>query len=103
MLQENPTLEADIPELSPDSLYRPCNPEQLGFRTTEELPDLSSIIGQPRAQRALALGSEVSGPGFNIFVMGLPASGRTTLACAQCCLFFSKSIATFKSWTIVDE
>jgi lon-related putative ATP-dependent protease len=57
-----------------------CHPESLNFKTTEELPDLQDVIGQPRAIRALELGSEVSGQGYNTFVLGMPGSGRTTLS-----------------------
>lgn len=57
-----------------------CDPTSLGFQTTDELPDLQDVIGQPRAFKALELGCEVSGPGYNIFVFGLPGSGRTTLS-----------------------
>ena len=67
-------------ELPPHALTRPCDPTVLGFETTDDLPDLQSVIGQPRALRALELGSELSGPGYNIFVMGYPGSGRTTLS-----------------------
>jgi predicted ATP-dependent protease len=66
-------------ELPAEALHRPCDPDQFGFKTTE-LPDLEDVIGQPRAIRALQLGSEVAGPGYNIFVLGFPGSGRTTLS-----------------------
>lgn len=66
-------------ELSADQLSRICPPDTLAFATTDELPNLQAIIGQPRAFRALELGSEVSGIGYNIFVLGIPDSGRTTL------------------------
>ncbi len=66
--------------LTREQLIRKCDPVSLGFETTDELPDLESFIGQPRAYRALEIGSEVMGKGFNIFVMGLPASGRTTFS-----------------------
>ena len=65
--------------LPPESLQHRCDPGILNFKTTAELPGLEKVLGQPRALRALELGSEVSGPGFNIFVSGLPDSGRTTL------------------------
>ena len=65
--------------LHPETLAHPCDPNLLDFKTTDELPSLEKVLGQPRALRALELGSEVSGPGFNIFVSGLPDSGRTTL------------------------
>jgi lon-related putative ATP-dependent protease len=67
-------------ELSAAQLYHPCDPTSLKFNTTSELPDLKTVIGQPRAIRALEMASEVSGPGFNIFVLGQPGSGRTTLS-----------------------
>ncbi len=67
-------------ELTPQALSRPCDPQSLGFETTADLPDLQNVIGQPRAFRALQLGSEVAGPGYNVFVLGLPGSGRTTLS-----------------------
>ncbi len=68
------------PELTPDHLRLLCQPETLGFNTTDDLPDLTDVIGQPRALRALELGSEVSGPGYNTFVIGQSGSGRTTLS-----------------------
>jgi lon-related putative ATP-dependent protease len=66
-------------ELPAAALHCPCDPGSLGFGTTDELPDLQEVIGQPRALRALELGSEVGGTDYNIFVLGLPGSGRTTL------------------------
>ncbi|MBN2148603.1 MAG: AAA family ATPase [Anaerolineales bacterium] len=74
------TLPALPAELSARALSRPCNPKSLGFSNTAELPDLLDVIGQPRAFRALQLGSELSSPGYNTFVLGLPGSGRTTLS-----------------------
>lgn len=67
------------PELPASALRRLCDPAALGFQTTDELPDLQDVIGQPRALRALELGSEVGGLGYNIFILGHPGSGRTTL------------------------
>ncbi|TEU00764.1 MAG: ATP-binding protein [Anaerolineales bacterium] len=70
---------SSIVALTPKALRRECDPALLGFATTDELPRLEEVIGQPRAFRALSLGTEVAGPGFNVFVMGLPGSGKTTL------------------------
>jgi len=36
------------------------------------------VIGQPRAMRALALGTSIQAPGYNIFVSGPPGTGRQT-------------------------
>jgi lon-related putative ATP-dependent protease len=68
------------PESLPtEALIHPCDPDLLDFKTTDELPSLEKVLGQPRALQALEMGSEVSGPGFNTFVSGLPDSGRTSL------------------------
>lgn len=73
--------KSDFPkELSPAVLRNRCDPVTLDFSSTDDLPDLEDVIGQPRAIRALELGSGVSGPGFNTFVLGRPGSGRTTLS-----------------------
>ncbi len=66
--------------LPADALNHSCDPASLAFNTTDDLPDLNNVIGQPRAIRALQLGSEVGGPGYNTFVLGIPGSGRTTLS-----------------------
>ncbi|MFO7623180.1 MAG: AAA family ATPase [Anaerolineales bacterium] len=68
------------PELPSSALHAPCDPSGLDFNTTDDLTDLQDVIGQPRALRALELGSEVGGTDYNIFVLGLPSSGRTTLS-----------------------
>ena len=67
-------------KLPVSALRKRCDPDALEFKSTDELPDLQDVIGQPRAFRALELGSELSGPGYNTFVLGLPGSGRTTLS-----------------------
>mgnify|MGYP001035282477 FL=1 len=66
-------------ELSARDLRWVCDPASLGFETTDDLPDLEDVIGQPRALHALQLGSEIAGPGYNTFVLGQSGSGRTTL------------------------
>jgi len=68
-----------LESLAPDQLRKKCAPESLGFKSTDDLPRLAEVIGQPRAFRALELGVEVAGPGYNIFTLGLPGSGKTTL------------------------
>ena len=73
-------IPANTAELPASALRKSCDPNRLKFSTTDELPDLQNVIGQPRAFRALELGSEVTGPGYNTFVYGLPGSGRTTLS-----------------------
>ena len=51
-----------------------------GFVTTNDLEVLTTSIGQPRAVEALKLGVGIDTDGYNIFVLGPPASGRHALA-----------------------
>ncbi|MGB9177123.1 MAG: ATP-binding protein, partial [Methanoregula sp.] len=53
-------------------------PEQVGCSTTETLQPLEEIIGQDRAQNALRFGLEIQEKGFNIYVAGMPGTGRRT-------------------------
>lgn len=75
----DPKSSSNLEELKLEALHCACDPASLGFDTTDVLPRLEEVIGQPRAFRAMELGTEVSGPGFNIFVLGLPGSVKTTL------------------------
>lgn len=74
-----PPTSTQPPDLGVAELRSGCAPDSLGFRTTDDLPRLQEVIGQPRAFRAVKLGTEVAGLGYNIFVLGLPGSGKTTL------------------------
>ena len=62
----------------PDKLRWFCDPAELPFETTEEVPSLDGTVGQERAVNALTFGLEMDALGFNVFVAGLPGTGRTT-------------------------
>ncbi len=66
-------------ELSASELYRAADLAAIGAESSAALPPLEGVIGQERAFGALDLGTSIQSEGFNIFVLGLPASGRTTL------------------------
>jgi len=70
---------AKLVELSARDLRRACDPNTLGFETTAGLPTLSEVLGQPRAVAAFAFGTSIASPGFNLFALGQPGSGKTTL------------------------
>jgi len=65
-------------KLSSEKLYRRCDPDALGFETTEKLKPLNDIIGQERAVRALELGLGIRNHRYNIFVAGDPGTGKTS-------------------------
>lgn len=62
--------------LSPDRLFRRCDPAQLSFKTTEELTDLETSPGQDRALDALKFGVGIQQPGYNLFVLGPKGAGK---------------------------
>jgi lon-related putative ATP-dependent protease len=64
--------------VEPDKLTRVCDSDDLGFETTEEVAPLEGTIGQERAISALELALNIDAPGFNLFVAGLPGTGRNT-------------------------
>ena len=55
-----------------------CKPDQVECSTTETLKPSDEIIGQDRAQKALRFGLEIREKGFNIYVAGIPGTGRKT-------------------------
>jgi len=67
-----------IPELEVEKLRKACEPQVLGCQTSEEMTGLEAMIGQDRAVRALRFGLGIQELGFNIYVSGLPGTGRTT-------------------------
>ena len=67
---------AVLKALEVEKLYRRCDPVLLGFRTTAELSATIEIVGQERAVDAIKFAIEMAQPGFNLFVLGDPGSGR---------------------------
>jgi len=65
-------------ELTPEQLRRTTDPAQLGFPSTEQLPQLDHIVGQERAVRSIDFGVDIRSRGYNIFAVGPAGSGRTS-------------------------
>lgn len=66
--------------LHPEAIYRVCDPELLPFKTTETLEAYAGFFGQERAIEALEFGVGMHRPGYNLFVMGNPHTGRFSFA-----------------------
>ncbi|NTV96394.1 MAG: AAA family ATPase [Thiobacillus sp.] len=62
--------------LAATSLCKRCDPAQFAFETTAELSAATEIVGQARAVDAVDFGIDIQRPGYNLFVMGEPGSGR---------------------------
>lgn len=75
--QPSATAEPHTP-LPAEELRRGVDPASLGFETTGELEPITGLIGQDRALRAIQFGANMRSHDFNMFVLGPPASGKST-------------------------
>ncbi|MGV2837223.1 ATP-dependent protease, partial [Pseudomonas shirazensis] len=62
--------------LAPEALTRRFSPEQFAFTNTDDLEPFRGVLGQERAVEALQFGVAMPRPGYNVFVMGEPGTGR---------------------------
>ncbi len=65
-------------EVPVEKLKWRCDPETLGFKSTDDICPCPDIIGQRRAVNALRLGLDIDSHGYNLFVNGLSGTGRKT-------------------------
>jgi lon-related putative ATP-dependent protease len=81
-LPQAPAAEPAWPATKPlpsAMLRRRCDPGDLAFATSDELPELAGLVGQERAVDAIRLGIAMRRRGFNIFVLGPSGAGKHTL------------------------
>jgi predicted ATP-dependent protease len=69
----------DARDLTAKELVNRCEPAELGFELTSELPLRSAGMGQDRALEAIEFGIDIKQLGFNLFVLGPTGSGRRKL------------------------
>ena len=67
-----------IKELDYKQARRTCPEDFITCQATDELEPLKEIIGQDRALKALQFGLDIQEEGFNIYVAGLPGTGKKT-------------------------
>jgi len=65
-------------EVPIEKLRWKLDPASLPFETTADLKPLKEIIGQKRGVEAFQFGMGMDKPGYNIFVTGMPGTGRTS-------------------------
>ncbi|MGC1403956.1 MAG: ATP-binding protein [Thermodesulfobacteriota bacterium] len=71
-------MEKNFKELTPEELRRICNPDDLGFETTDEVTKgPHKVISQERAVRAILFGVGMDGLDYNIYVAGPQKAGMT--------------------------
>ena len=64
--------------LTPEELHFTCDAKCIPFKTTDDAPLLEGPLGQERALQAIDFGLRIKGPGYNMFTVGMPGSGRTS-------------------------
>ncbi|MDD3822225.1 MAG: AAA family ATPase [Sphaerochaetaceae bacterium] len=69
-------LQFTRPELTAEQARFAYDPSIV--ETCAPIPEHPTIIGQPRAMRALEMGLSIPGKGYNIYVSGDPGTGRST-------------------------
>ncbi|HJZ13013.1 MAG TPA: Lon-like protease helical domain-containing protein, partial [Acidobacteriota bacterium] len=65
-------------ELSYQQLRKTLSPDEIDLQTVEKAEELGGIVGQSSAIAALQFGLETTHEGFNIYVAGLPRTGKMT-------------------------
>lgn len=70
-----PDSTVNAQRLLPEQLTRTFD-GQFNFASTAQLEPLSGVLGQARAVQALQFGISMQRPGYNVFVMGEPGTGR---------------------------
>jgi lon-related putative ATP-dependent protease len=64
--------------LSARQLCQECKPSQFKFKTTDDLEDLTDVIGQERAVEAIQFGIGIQREGYNLFALGPSGTGKRT-------------------------
>ncbi|MFQ6083296.1 MAG: Lon protease family protein [Candidatus Aminicenantia bacterium] len=65
-------------EVPVEKLRWQCDPDTLGFKSTDQIKAFTGIIGQNRALKSIKLGLEIKSIGYNLFITGMVGTGRTT-------------------------
>ena len=68
--------KSGYPEVPVEQLRWRLDPATLPFETTDDIEPLKEIIGQKRAVEAFKFGMGIDRQGYNVFVTGMPGSGR---------------------------
>lgn len=68
-----------VSPLCPDRLYAACDPADLPFDSTAELPDSDAPVGQDRAVAALRFAMGMRAEGYNLFALGIQGTGKESL------------------------
>ena len=88
--------------LHANALYRSTDLSALDFRTTKDLADVDTLVGQDRALDAVRFAARMRSRGYNVFVIGPKGSGKHTAVRS----YLTERAATFPSpddWVYVND
>ncbi len=68
-----------VSPLLPEQLYQSTDLDLFPFEDTDQLEDLTEIIGQQRAVEAVRFGTGMQSAGYNIYALGPPGTGKRSL------------------------
>lgn len=88
--------------VAPAALTRPFDAAQFNFSTTDELEPFRGVLGQERAVDALQFGVAMPRPGYNVYVMGEPGTGRFSFV-QRYLKAEAKRLATPSDWVYVNH
>ncbi|HEX6594313.1 MAG TPA: AAA family ATPase [Bacillota bacterium] len=88
--------------ISPEFLKRTVDYTQFEFETTEQVPKLTSIVGQERGRAVMKFGLNVNKVGYNIYVSGIAGTGKTTFTHSLVKQFAKKETKLF-DWCYVYD
>lgn len=71
-----PSSSAPAATLNASQLRKRCDPTQLPFTTTAELPDRPLVLGQNRAVASIQFGIGMRRHGYNLFALGPTGAGK---------------------------
>src|SRR5512135_1552967 len=66
-------------ELPVSELRHETDPAEFPFKTTADLGLKEEVIGQARAVKAIEFGLSIRNHGYNIFVSGIPGTGKNSI------------------------
>ncbi len=64
--------------VEPEQLRRHCAADNFSFDSTAELKGLKEVIGQERAVEAVSFGIDIESPGYHMYALGPPGTGKST-------------------------
>ena len=100
MMQGNEIPVRTKAALSPNQLKKTVDETQFEFETTEQVPTLTSIVGQERGRSVMDFGLNVNKIGYNLYVAGIAGTGKTTFT-HSIVKEFAKKETTLYDWCYV--